>query len=252
MKNFKDVLNERETVYGVFCKTNDPIFIKALGNAGFDFVILDNEHGPNSIRETFPLIMTAVATGMYPVVRVGKLEDITIQRILDLGVAGVQIPQIQSGEDAEKARLYAKFHPKGKRGMCCYVPAANSGLMNRNDYFASQNDVAVIIQIEGVEGIRNFDEIIAVEDIDVIFIGPYDLSQSLGIPGQVGNPALIAEVEKLVKKCRERGKHVGIYVDDVITAERYKNLGVKYIGVSVDVGIFARACADLCSRLKSL
>jgi len=252
MKPFKDYLNEKDAVYGVFTKTNDPFFIKVLGKAGFDYVILDNEHGPNAVRETFPLVMTAWATGMYPIVRVGKLEDITIQRILDLGIAGVQIPQIQSGEDAEKARKYTKFFPKGKRGMCLFVMGADGGLMDKNEYMQAQNDVAVIIHIEGREGIEHLDDIIAVEDIDVIFIGPYDLSQSLGIPGQVDNPKLIEAIQGIVAKCRAKNKNVGIYVDNVETAKRYKDLGVKYISISVDVNIFARACKDLSDRLKAL
>ncbi len=253
MKSFKEVLAEKDTVYGVFCKTNDPFFIHVLGKSGFDYVILDNEHGPNAIRETFPLITAAKATGMHPIVRVGKLDDITIQRTLDLGVAGVQIPQIQSGEDAEKVRRFSKFYPKGKRGMCAYVMAADGGLMDKNDYFASQNDdVAVIIHIEGVEGIQSLDDIIAVDDIDVIFIGPYDLSQSLGIPGQVDNPKLIASIQEIVDKCRAKNKDVGIYVDNVETAKRYKDIGVKYISISVDVNIFARAAKDISNKLSAL
>jgi len=253
MKTFREYLREKDTVYGVFAKTNDPFFIKVLGKAGFDFVILDNEHGPNSVRETYPLVNTAYVTGMYPIVRVGKLDDITIQRILDLGIAGVQIPQIQSGEDAEKVRKYTKFYPKGKRGVCKFVMAADGGLMEGADYFRSQNeDVAVIIHIEGVEGIEHFDEIIAVEDIDVIFIGPYDLSQSLGIPGQVDNPKLIDEIQKIVAKCKESNKNVGIYADDVATVRRYKDLGVKYIAISVDVNIFARSCRTIVEELRKL
>jgi len=252
MVNFREYLEEKETVYGVFCKTNDPFFIKVLGRAGFDYVILDNEHGPNSVRETFPLVMTAWATGMYPIVRVGKLEDIRIQRILDLGVAGVQIPQIQGRGDAERAREYSKFFPKGRRGVCAYVMAADGGLMDKNTYFESQNEVTVIIHIEGKEGISNLDEIIEVEDIDVIFIGPYDLSQSLGIPGQVDDPRLIQEIKSIVAKCRAKNKNVGIYVDDVETAKRYKDIGVKYISVSVDVNIFARASKHLADSLKEL
>ena len=253
MNHFKDYLNEKETVYGIFAKTNDPFFIRIIGRSGFDFVILDNEHGPNSVRETYPLIMTALATGIYPVVRVGKLDDITIQRILDLGVSGIQIPQIQSRDDAEKVRKYTKFFPKGKRGVCKYVMAADGSIMDKDEYFRSQNDnVVVIIHIEGIEGIHHFDSIIEVEDIDIIFIGPYDLSQSLGIPGQVNHPKLIDEIRALVEKCKKQKKHVGIYVDDVEAAKRYKDLGVKYIAVSVDVGIFARACLNLSEQLKNL
>ena len=252
MKTFKEYLNEKDTVYGVFAKTNDPFFIKVMGKAGFDFVILDNEHGPNSERATYPLILAAEASGMYPIVRVGKLEDITIQRIMDLGVAGVQIPQIQSKEDAEKVRKFTKFFPKGKRGVCKYVPAADFSITGKDNYFNAQNEVTVIIHIEGIEGIQHFDEITSVEDIDIIFIGPYDMSQSMGIPGQVDNPKLLEEIGKLVEKCKAKNKHVGIYVDDVATAKRYKDLGVKYIGISVDVGIFARACTVMVEQLKAL
>ena len=252
MKNFKDYLDEKDTVYGVFAKTNDPFIIKVLGKAGFDFVILDNEHGPNSERETYPLITASFLAGMYPIVRVGKISDILIQRALDLGIAGIQIPQIQCREDAENVRKYTKFYPKGKRGVCSFVPAADGGLMDGNDYFREQNEVAVVIHIEGIEGIKHFDKIIKVEDIDVIFIGPYDLSQSLGIPGQVNNPKLTGEIEKVVDKCNKNNKYVGIYVDDVATAKRYKDLGVKYIAISVDLNIFGQACRSLVEQLKAM
>ena len=130
--------------------------------------------------------------------------------------------------------------------------AADGGLMDKEVYFKSQNEVAVIIHIEGIEGIEHLDEIIDVEDIDVIFIGPYDLSQSLGIPGQIDNPKLIEEIKKIVARCRERNKNVGIYVDNVETAKRYKEIGVKYISISVDVNIFAKACKSLADQLKAL
>ncbi len=250
MKTFKEYLNEKDSVYGVFAKTSDPLIVRALGRSGFDFVILDNEHGPNSLRDTFSLVMASYLAGVYPIVRVGKLLDIDIQRTLDLGIAGIQIPQIQSGEDAQLVQKYTKFFPRGKRGVCPYVAAADCGFIESSEYFAAQNEVSVIIHIEGVEGINNFESIIAVEDIDVIFIGPYDLSQSLGIPGQVNDPKLIKEIEKLVARCREENKHVGIFTDNVETAHRYRDLGVKYIAVSVDVRIFGRACSDLVEQLN--
>ena len=252
MKTFKEYLNEKETVYGVFAKTNDPIIIKVIGKSGFDFVVLDNEHSPNSERETYPLILQSFLTGMYPIVRVKKLSDIDIQRVLDMGVGGIQIPQIQSHEDAINVRKYTKFYPKGKRGVCRFVPAADCGFMDGNEYFREQNEVAVIIQIEGIEGIKHFDKIIKVDDIDIIFIGPYDLSQSLGIPGQVDNPKLTGEIEKLVDKCNKSNKNIGIYVDDVATAKRYKDIGVKYIAISVDLNIFGQACLSLAEQLKAL
>ncbi|PIE32465.1 aldolase [candidate division KSB3 bacterium] len=251
-KNFREYLESKDTVFGVFTKTNDPFFIEILGKAGFDFVILDTEHGPNDPRAVYPLIMAAKLNNMYPVVRVPKLTDIDIQRTLDLGVSGVQIPQIQCKEDAIKVKQYTRFHPKGMRGLCRFVRPADFSLKDKSDYFAEQNEVTTIIHIEGVEGINNLDEIIQVEDIDIIFIGPYDLSQSMGIPGEVEHPELLTEIEKIVEKCKVHNKHIGIFTESVSLALKYKALGIKYISYSVDVGIFAEACSSIVKQLNEI
>ncbi len=247
--NFNEYLETKDAVYGVFTKTNDPFFIEILGRAGFDFVILDSEHGPNDPRALYPLIMAAGLNEMYPIVRVPKLTDIDIQRVMDLGVAGVQIPQIQCKEDALRVRQFTRFYPKGLRGVCRFVRPADFSLKDKKDYFTEQNDVTTIIHIEGVEGIHNLDDIISVEDIDIIFIGPYDLSQSLGIPGEVEHPKLLAEIEKIVKRCKAKHKHIGIFTESVPIALKYKSLGIKYISYSVDVGIFAEACSAIVKQL---
>jgi 4-hydroxy-2-oxoheptanedioate aldolase len=171
---------------------------------------------------------------------------------MDLGVAGIQIPQIQSREDAEKVREYTRFYPTGQRGVCRFVRAADFSLKDKEAYFKEQNLISNIIHIEGMEGVRNFDQIIEVEGIDVVFIGPYDLSQSLGLTGQVEHPEVLQEIEKLIARCREQGKHIGIFTETVAGAARYKELGVKYISYSVDVGIFASACSEIAEKLQNL
>jgi 4-hydroxy-2-oxoheptanedioate aldolase len=248
IKNHNKYLHEHDAFIGLFSKTSDPLFVEATGKAGFDFIILDSEHGLNSIREIYPLVMAAALNGIYPIVRVPKLEEISIQRIMDLGVAGIQIPQIRNKTDAELAVKYSRFHPKGLRGRCRYVRPAAFSLMEKEQYIQSQNDVTVIIQVEGVEGIKNFNAILEVEDLDIIFIGPYDLSQSMGIPGQVDHPDLLNEIEKLVNQCNDKGRFTGIFTDDIPTAMKYRELGVKYIAYSVDVGIFAQACKSAVDR----
>ena len=252
MANFRHCLETTDVVFGVFAKTNDPFFIEILGRTGFDFVILDNEHGPNSVRDLYPLITAAETADIYPIVRVGKLQDLEIQRALDLRPAGVQIPQIQSRADAENVRAYTRFHPRGRRGVCRFVRAADFSLMDKSEFFSSQNQTVTIIHIEGTEGIDAFDYIVTVEDIDIIFIGPYDLSQSLGVPGDVENPRVLTEIEKLVTRCQAHHKHIGIFADTPPAAQRYQQMGVKYIAYSVDVGIFAQACTDLIQQLKAL
>lgn len=253
-KTFKQRLEEHGSVFGIFSKTNDPFFVDAAGLAGFDFIILDTEHGPNSPRDVFPLIKVAENTNMFPIVRVGKLDALDIQRVLDLGPAGVQIPQVNTLADAKNAVAYSKFYSKyynGERGVCRFVPAANHSLMPKSEYFEKANQGLVITHIEGLEGVKNLDEILTVPGIDVIFIGPYDLSQSMGIPGQVADPRVQKKIQEIVGKCKEKGKHVGTFADTPEAAERYVNLGVKYISYSVDTGIYAQACKDLTDKLNS-
>jgi 4-hydroxy-2-oxoheptanedioate aldolase len=205
LPTFREHLAGDEPVFGVFSKTNDPFFIEILGKSGFDFVILDREHGPNSIRELYPLVMAAWLNDLYPVVRVGSLEESEVQRVLDLGVAGIQIPHIESAADAERARRFIRFHPQGSRGVCRFVRAAEFTAMDRGAYFAAQNEVASILMIEGSSGVVNAGAICQSPGHDVVFVGPYDLSQSLGIPGQVGDPRVTSLVESIVATCRASG-----------------------------------------------
>lgn len=252
MQTFNNYMATKDAIFGVFCKTNDPFFIEVIGRAGFDFVVLDNEHGPNSPRDTYNLITAAQCCGLYPIIRVSQLSAVEVQRALDLSPAGIQIPQIQCKQDAENVIRFSKYHPKGKRGLCGYVRAANFFLPTERSFFETQNELTTVIHIEGDEGIEAFDEIAAVDDIDVIFIGPYDLSQSLGVPGQADHPKVLAEIEKLIVKCRARDKNVGIFAATLETARRYKDMGVKYITYSTDLGILAHACTDVVAQLKQL
>jgi 4-hydroxy-2-oxoheptanedioate aldolase len=224
--------------------------VEATGRAGWDFVILDNEHGPNSPRELYPLLMASSLSGLYPIVRVGKLDALEIQRVLDLGVAGVQIPQIQCRQDAEKVAQYTRFYPKGKRGVCRFVRAADFSLKEKESYFRDQNEVVTIIHIEGMEGVDNFEDIVEVEEIDIVFIGPYDLSQSLGVTGQVDHPKVMEEIKNLIRRCKEKKKHIGIFTESTEGARAYRELGVKYISFSADVGIFAGACQRIINELQ--
>jgi len=245
-------LRNHETLFGVFAKTSDPFFIRFIGKAGFDFVILDCEHGPNSPREIYPLVLAAKASGLHAVVRVGALSEIEIARALDLGVAGIQVPQLTTADEARQVVNWSKFSPEGSRGVCRFVRAADFSLQPRSEYFASANEVSVIGMVEGVAGIQSLDEILQVDGIGVLFVGPYDLSQALGLVGEVENPRVLNEIEAIVAKCKVRDRVVGTFVDNLGTAKRYKELGVRYLAYSVDVGIFADACRKINDDLRAL
>ncbi|HBC88564.1 MAG TPA: aldolase [Lentisphaeria bacterium] len=251
MKTLKELMAEKKSVFGIFAKTNDPMFIEVMGKAGIDFVIIDCEHGPNSPREVLPLVLAAKASNLQTVVRVGSSSVIEIQRMLDIGISGIQVPQVQTEEDARGVVKSAKFAPLGMRGVCCNVRAADYSLKKRQEYFSGQNrDVAVIVQIEGKEGFDNLDSMMNVEGIDIFFIGPNDLAQSLGCP-DVNHKKVQDTVNDIIGKCREKGKHVGIYADNVQSALQYKAMGVGYVSCSTDVGIFARSCAEMAKEFGS-
>lgn len=242
LKNFKLKLSEGESVIGPFMKTGEPAFVEAAGYAGFDFAILDTEHGPVNIENMQNNVRAATIAGMLPVVRVQDKSETSIGKALDIGALGVQIPQIQNAVQAKEVIQRARFYPEGERGLCRYVRAANYSALDRKEYLKKANEILVILQLEGVEALENIDAILKVSGIDILFIGPYDLSQSLGVPGETSNPLVIEKMQYIVDKARQKNIVVGTFVDEPEDVQKWIEAGVQYISYSVDVGIFVDAC----------
>ena len=249
----KEKLNDKKFVIGPFLKLPSPAVVEIMGISGFDYVIIDCEHGPLNILAAEDMVRAAHLAGISAVIRVRENDAGMISRALDIGADAVQVPQICSKKDAEELLKAAKFYPTGERGVCRYVRAAKYSAIEKTEYFKNANrDSMVIIHIEGQEGIDNFDEIISVDGIDIVFIGPYDLSQSLGLPGQVNHPLVEEKMKQVVKKARSNGKYVGTFVDDVETGNKWIKLGVQYISYSVDVGIIYNACTSITHKFNNL
>jgi len=251
-KNYlKKALQDGKNVFGPFLKFTDPAVVEIMGFAGFDFIIIDAEHGPISIQNAQNMIRAAETANITPIIRVANNDESLILRALDIGAQGIEIPQINSKSQAIKAVKSVKYSPQGERGVCRYVRAANYSSMDKFKYFKSaNNETMTIAHIEGVEGVNNLDEILSVPGIDVIFIGPYDLSQSLGIPGEVNNPLVTEKMEEVVLKCKKNKVSVGTFADDVKTAKFWVSLGVQYMSFSVDVGILYEASKQIVEKLK--
>lgn len=230
--DFRQHLLDGETAIGTFQLTNSTVVSEAIGIAGMDFTILDQEHGPLTAETCQALAAAAQEQGCSPIVRVRRNDPAEIQRALDIGAAGVQIPQIQSVEDAEAAANAARFYPVGERGLSPYVRAGD--YVGSDDYTERQNEEAtVLIHIEGERGIEAVDDILEVEGIDVLFLGPYDISQSLGIPGQVRDERVEDLMDEVCDKAAEAGKVVGTYADDPEMANRWLDVGVQYVAVGL-------------------
>lgn len=249
----KEAIKGGNSVVGPFMKLGSPAVVEIMGHAGFDFVIIDLEHGPLSMESAENMVRAATLVGVTPVIRVGDNDPLMILRALDIGAQGIQIPHINSREAAGKAVRASKYAPEGDRGVCRYVKAANYSAMDRYEYFQTANrETMVIIHIEGQEGVENLDEILTVDGVDVIFLGPYDLSQSLGVPGQVDHPLVLDKMKEVVERARKAGRAMGTFVDDMQTAYKWMNLGVQYISYAVDVGILYKACLEIVKGLKGL
>ncbi|SDX42737.1 4-hydroxy-2-oxoheptanedioate aldolase [Lutibacter oricola] len=248
----KDSLTKGDTVYGPFCKIQDPAIVEIAALSGFNFVIIDMEHGPYGTESVQNMIRAAEARGLTPIVRVTENSETLILRTLDIGAKCVQVPQICTKEDAQKVVKATSFYPKGERGMCRYVRAADYTAIDGATHFGSANDsITTIIHIEGMEGIENLSEIVSVEGIDVIFLGPYDLSQSCGVPGEVKHEKVMKAMKDAVKLAQQYGKAVGTFTESVEDAKMWKSIGVQYISYAVDVGLIMKNFKEITNQLNN-
>lgn len=247
-----DNLKNKRLSLGSFSKISDPAIIECFGLAGFDFVIIDLEHGPNSIGVAQNLVRAASIHKITPIIRVNNNESI-ISKALDIGALGVQVAQINSKESAQSVVNAAKFSPYGNRGICRYVRAADYSARNKQEYFDESNqNTLIIIQIEGKKGLDNIDKILQVEGIDIVFIGPYDLSQSMGVPGQTHHPKVFEAMRMVTEIAVKNNKIVGTFIETPSDLKIWKELGLLYLAYKVDVGIFYDACYNLCNELKEI
>ncbi|MDR0559729.1 MAG: aldolase [Prevotellaceae bacterium] len=249
LQHFKNRLAKGDAVYGPFMKTGDAAFVECAGHAGFDFVILDMEHGPTDFSNLQNLIRGAEVAGTVPIVRTYDSSETAISKALDLGAKGIQVPQIQSAEEAREAVKAAKYFPKGERGVCRFVRAANYSSTPRNEYFETANESLVILQVEGKQVLNRLDEILSVNGLDILFIGPYDLSQSLGVPGQVSHHSVVEAIKGIVEQAKKAGVVTGVFCDTFEAAALWRKTGIQYLSYSVDVGIFTEACKEIVNHL---
>ncbi len=248
--DFREKLQD-SYVLGPFSKTTDPSFIECMGFAGFDFAIIDMEHGPTTVESAQNLIRAAQLAGILPLVRVKEDVFSLIGSVLDIGAGGVLIPHVNTIDYLKRILDNAKFAPKGQRGVCRYVRAADYSSKRKEEYFKLSNDNLIIIQVEGLEAIKNIDDIISFGGFDVMFIGTYDLSQSLGVIGQVDHPLVREKIDEVIEKCRATDIVVGSFADTAEDAKKLIEIGIKFMSVSVDVGIFYEACRDIVTSLSA-
>ncbi len=239
--NFTQLLKDNKKVLGMFVNTGSPEMVELTAQAGFQFVIIDNEHGSWSGEKNSHLIRAAESFGCVPIVRVPNIDETAIKWALDSGAAGVVVPGISSVEDAKQAVKWSKFSPEGMRGACPYVRGNNYLGANREFFPESNREVATVLLIEGKGGHESFDEILNVPGVNNVFFGPYDLSVSLGIPGDVTNPKVIDAITEMIKKANKNGVFCGMLGHQASDTNCWFSAGVDYIAQVGDMSLYYAA-----------
>lgn len=244
-------LRAGRTLRGVFCELGCPAAVEIAGLAGWDFVLLDGEHGPLGVAQFPEHVRAAQAVDAQAVIRVPSNDPAIIQHALDAGAAGVQIPRVESLPEARRAIESARFHPKGRRGFNPFVRAASYAATPVEEFLEQANeDILVTLQLESVAGVEAAAEVGALPGVDVLFLGPFDLSQSLGIPGEVTHPRVYAAGETIIRAASARGVAVGVFSNAEEDARRWLQAGVRYLVFSTDTCLLTQAMRRAAQLLR--
>lgn len=244
-------LKNNEPVIGVWSIISSPIVVEILALSGFDFLILDMEHGVYDQTALDACIRSCEAAGCAPVVRVPGINPSAIQWALDLGAHGVIVPQISNAESAATAVGMTKFSPIGTRGYNPFTRFANYAAPSDNHTGKLRNDFGLTsVIVETQMALDDLDNILAIEHLDMVYVGVYDLSIGLGFEGNTKHPAIIEIVENTVKKIRAAGKVAGMMVrskQDVVDATK---LGANFLVYSVDSLMLREAAMSAVSLFR--
>jgi 2-keto-3-deoxy-L-rhamnonate aldolase RhmA len=234
-------LQAGELVVGtMISELRSPGIIRMLDTAGMDFVIIDAEHGPYNY-ETLAN-MAAVGTGLNIccLARIPEISRETIMKPLDVGMHGLVIPQVETAEQVQQVIYHAKYPPMGHRGVALRRGHSGYASYPAREYLESANKKTIIaIQIESLKAVTNVEEIISVPGVDIAFVGPFDLSVDMGIPGEINNIELAKAVHKVIHICEKHNIVVGIMQFTIEVAKKWISEGIRFMVYSSDINMIA-------------
>lgn len=247
MKNtLKEKLAKGEKPIGTFFELGSPSVVEALGRSGLDFVILDNEHGPFEAESSRDFARAAENSGVTALARVREVSRPAILKLLDVGVQGLIIPDVHTVEQVQQIIAYGKYYPIGQRGFCPsrkdgwgYDAMAQQPVPDQMAYWNEQT--LIIPQCETVGALEKIEEIVALEGVDGIFIGPFDLSISMGIPGQFDHPDFVDALKRVQKACKDAGKFCMIFAGSAAAVAERLRQGYDSVTYSLDAAVLIAA-----------
>lgn len=237
---FRQDLIARKKLIGCWCSLGSPITTEVMGVAGFDWLLLDGEHAPNDVLSFIPQLMALKDSASAPVVRPQWNDTVIIKRLLDAGFYNFLIPFVESADDARRAVAATRYPPQGVRGVSVSHRSNRYGTVP--EYFDVINDnISVIVQIESRKAVAAIDEICAVDGVDCVFIGPSDLAAGYGYLGNPLHPEVQEAMQRIIASAKAHGKPSGILAPVEADARRYLEMGVTFVAVGSDLGVFRNA-----------
>jgi len=252
MKNLKKRLQQGETLNGCWLNLGSPLTAEIVGLAGFDWVLIDLEHGAGSESNVLHQLQALEHTASASIIRVESFERQRIHRMLDLGAEGIMCPRINNVEEARKFASGLLYPPEGTRGVAKMVRATGFSKEFDSYWKTLKENIVGIVQVETPEILNNMDEIAALDNVDILFIGPADLSMALGIYGQFDHPLFKEAVKATVESAEKAGKAAGILLFNPDDYSKYRNIGIRFIACGADATFVVNGANEMAKKLQTL
>lgn len=239
--SFKKAIANGDAQFGLWLSTTSPYVAEIAATAGYDWLLIDGEHAPNTIKDIHAQLQAIAPYYGHPVVRPLESSEALVKQVLDIGAQTLLLPMIDTAEEAERMVKAMRYPPAGVRGVGASV--ARASRWGRTDAYMgrAEQELCLLVQAETATALENLEEIVRVDGVDGVFIGPADLSASLGHPDDAGHPEVQAAIEKSIKCIRKAGKAAGTLAVDPAMARKCLNWGANFVAVAVDTMLYARA-----------
>lgn len=245
---FKQRLLAGETQYGYWLAMANAYSAEIAASCGFDWLLIDGEHGPNDVRSILAQLQAVAAYPVSPLVRVVEGTTANIKQLLDIGAHNLVIPMIESAEEASHMVAATRYPPRGNRGVGAAIARSSRWLAIENYAAEIEENICLILQIESQKGIDNLDEILEISGYDGIFIGPSDLAASMGYPGQTDHEEVQLAISIACEKIKASGKTIGTLSTEPDMIKTYANLGATFIAIGVDTISYAQSARNLAKQ----
>lgn len=237
---------------GMWISSGSSVAAEIVASAGFDWVLVDGEHSPYSLETITTLLRAVSAYDATPMVRLPVNDTVLIKQYLDLGAQNLMIPMVDSAQEADAAVAAMHYPPRGVRGVGSALARSSRWNAVPNYLTTASETLSLTVQIESAEAVKNADEILAVDGVDAVFIGPSDLAASMGLIGQQQHPDVVDAVNATIAKAKEAGKFVGVNAFNLDQAQAYMDAGVDFTLIAADVSLLANHSRALAEKFCSV